>query len=197
MRPSFIWGRGVRALLAGPSLYWGGLSLIGGVEPIYTRLRWNTDTKATSKKTVSERLLSQRSTATIPHNQFAHVLLGNLLAARSSSFLLAPQEKKKKKKRNPRAARLIDCLSNRYSPHYWSLLQMYLQQLRLYYFTLTKVSATVDRLAWLGGFSTMLSLWTKPNAATGATKLCGSTVLWKGWRHFRSNNGSIKNNEIF
>lgn len=109
------------SLIGGPSPI-GGPSLIGGAEPIYTRLRWNTDTKATSKKTVSERLLLQWSTATIPHNQFAHVLLGNLLAARSSSFLLAPQEKKKKeKKRKPRAARLIDCLSNRYSAHYWSL----------------------------------------------------------------------------
>lgn len=60
-----------------------------------TRSR-STDTKATSEQTASERLLSQqRWTATIPHDQFAHVLLGNLLAARSSSFLLAPQEKRK------------------------------------------------------------------------------------------------------
>lgn len=65
----------------GPEPYWWAGALlvgrghIGGAERTYTTLRWNTDTKATSEQIVSERLLSQWSTATIPHHEFAHVLL--------------------------------------------------------------------------------------------------------------------------
>lgn len=158
-----LWGR---ALLISPGL-------VGAASLVYTTTSRSTGTKATSEQTVSERLLSQRSTATIPHNQFAHVLLGNRLAARSSSFLLAPQEKKK-----PESSQ-TNWLSAKQVLTPLLISTVAKQQHRLYYFTWSEVRVAVN---WL----VRLSL-----------ALCVSITIWKffflpHWHHFRSNNGSIK-----